>query len=56
MQNARVLQNGILSKNATYRIIVNGNIGPKEIERMIKKLEVDKEILLESMEENQENL
>jgi hypothetical protein len=46
----RVLQDGILSQNATYKIIVTGKIGSKEIERLIKKLEIDKEILAD--EEN----
>jgi len=50
MTGERVLQDGILSQNATYRIIVNGKVGPKEIDRLIKKLEVDKEILAESEE------
>lgn len=51
MENERVLQDGILSQNASYRIVVSGKVGPKEIERLIKKLELDKEILAESMEE-----
>lgn len=50
MAGERVLQDGILSQNATYRIIVNGKVGPKEIDRLIKKLEVDKEILAEPEE------
>jgi hypothetical protein len=37
-----------LSKDASFRLIVSGNIGVKEIERLIKKLELDKEILAES--------
>lgn len=45
MENERVLSDGLLSKTATYRVIVSGPIGPKEIDRLIKKLEVDKEIL-----------
>lgn len=45
MAGERVLQDGILSQGATYRIIVSGKIGPKEIDRLIKKLELDKEIL-----------
>lgn len=53
MYGERVLQDGILSKDATYRIIVSGKIGPKEVERMIKKLELDKEILADSSEEDE---
>lgn len=41
----RELQSGMLSKGAGYRVIVSGQIGVKEIERLIKKLEMDKEIL-----------
>jgi hypothetical protein len=41
----RELTKGILAKDASFRLIVSGNIGVKEIERLIKKLELDKEIL-----------
>jgi hypothetical protein len=34
-----------LAKDASFRLIVSGNIGVKEIERLIQKLEIDKEIL-----------
>lgn len=44
-QVERELQTGMLSSHSTYRILVSGDIGLKEIERMIKKLEFDKEIL-----------
>jgi hypothetical protein len=43
----RVLQSGMLSKTASYRVIVSGHVGEAEIERLLKKLEVDKEILAE---------
>ena len=36
---------GMLAKEASFRLIVTGNIGVKEIERLIQKLEIDKEIL-----------
>ncbi len=45
MENERVLADGILLKTATFRVVVSGTIGPKEIERLIKKLEMDKVIL-----------
>lgn len=45
MEGERVLSDGILSKEANYRVIVSGPIGVREIERLIKKLELDKEIL-----------
>jgi hypothetical protein len=41
----RVLQSGILSKEASYRVIVSGPVGTAEIDRLLKKLEMDKEIL-----------
>lgn len=47
MEHERVLSDGLLSKGATYRLIVSGHVGLKEIERLIKKLEIDKEILAE---------
>jgi hypothetical protein len=41
----RVLQSGMLSKSASFRVIVSGQVGVAEIERLVKKLEMDKEIL-----------
>jgi hypothetical protein len=41
----RELQTGILSRNAGFRVLVTGQIGVAEIERLIAKLEMDKEIL-----------
>lgn len=41
----RILQSGMLSKSASYRVIVSGPVGVAEIDRLLKKLEVDKEIL-----------
>jgi hypothetical protein len=37
-------------KDASFRPIVSGNIGVKEIERLIQKLEIDKEILADQDE------
>jgi hypothetical protein len=36
---------GQIRTDTSFRLIVTGNIGVKEIERLIKKLELDKEIL-----------
>jgi hypothetical protein len=47
MAGERELTTGLLSKDANFRLIVSGNVGVKEIERLIKKLELDKEILAE---------
>jgi len=41
----RELTAGILSKETTFRLLVRGPAGVKEIERLIRKLELDKEIL-----------
>lgn len=45
MAGERELTTGLLAKDASFRLIVTGEIGVKEIERLIKKLELDKEIL-----------
>jgi hypothetical protein len=45
MAGERELTTGMLAKGASFRLIVTGNIGVKEIERLIQKLEIDKEIL-----------
>jgi hypothetical protein len=39
------LTTGLLAKEASFRLIVSSKIGVKEIERLIQKLEIDKEIL-----------
>ncbi|HLH10949.1 MAG TPA: hypothetical protein VKV77_03595 [Methylovirgula sp.] len=48
MDGERELTTGLLSKDASFRLIVSGNVGVKEIERLIKKLELDKEILADT--------
>jgi hypothetical protein len=45
MEGERELTTGLLSKEASFRLIVTGKIGEKEIDRLIKKLQLDKEIL-----------
>jgi|SRR5665213_780697 len=45
MADERELTTGLLAKDASFRLIVTGQIGVKEIERLIQKLEIDKEIL-----------
>jgi hypothetical protein len=51
MAGERELTTGMLAKEASFRLIVTGNIGVKEIERLIKKkLELDKEILADQDE------
>jgi hypothetical protein len=41
----RVLQSGLLSRAASYRVIVSGPVGEAELDRLIAKLEMDKAIL-----------
>jgi hypothetical protein len=48
MAGERELTTGMLAKEASFRLIVSGNIGVKEIERLIQKLEIDKEILADT--------
>jgi len=38
----------MLSKQSSYRVIVSGPVGVAEIERLIAKIEMDKDILAES--------
>jgi len=48
MEGERELTTGLLSKNASFRLIVSGEVGPKEIERLIAKLKLDKDILADT--------
>ena len=48
MAGERELTTGLLSKDANFRLIVSGKVGVKEIERLIAKLNLDKEILAEA--------
>jgi hypothetical protein len=50
----RELVTGLLSKEASFRLIVSEPIGEKEIERLIKKLTLDKEILADQDNEESE--
>jgi len=54
MAGERELTTGLLAKDASFRLIVSGNIGVKEIERLIQKLEIDKEILADQEVETKE--
>jgi hypothetical protein len=54
MASERELTTGLLAKEASFRLIVSGKIGVKEIERLIQKLEIDKEILADQEGEAKE--
>jgi hypothetical protein len=47
MEGERTLLKGILSSDADFEVLVSGPVGVKEIERLIRKLEFDKENLAE---------
>ena len=53
MAGERELTTGLLAKEASFRLIVRGKIGVKEIERLIQKLEIDKEIPANQDEQNE---
>jgi hypothetical protein len=50
MEGERELTTGLLSKDANFRLIVSGKVGEKEIDRLIRKLQLDKEILADAGE------
>lgn len=52
MAGERELTTGLLAKDASFRLIVTGKIGAKEIDRLIAKLQLDKEILAEVDEDD----
>lgn len=55
MENERVLTSGLLSKSASFRVLVEGPVSDKEIDRLIAKLELDKEILAEESSDKTEH-
>lgn len=48
----RVLQSGLLSKGASFRLIVSGHIGKAEFEKLLAKLDLDKDILVDEDDAN----
>jgi hypothetical protein len=42
---------GLLSKETSYRLVVSGDLGPKEIGKLIKLLEAQKAVLSDDDEE-----
>jgi hypothetical protein len=54
MTGERELTTGLLSKDSSFRLIVSGQVGVKEIERLIAKLKIDKEILAEQLDDEAE--
>lgn len=47
-EECREFASGFLSKDASFRLFVSGTIGVKEIECLIRKLQIDKDILAEA--------
>jgi hypothetical protein len=54
MTAERQLASGLLSKSATFRLIVSGAVGVKELEWLIAKLQVDRNILVEQRTDEQQ--
>lgn len=48
----REISSGLLSRESTYRLIVSGVFGEKEIKRLIAKLKLDEQILADQDEDN----
>lgn len=46
--NERELVSGLLSRDSGFRVLVYGPVGPREIDRLIAKLQLDRDILAES--------
>lgn len=55
MAGEQELATGLLSKDASFRLIFSGQVGVKEIERLIQKLEIDKEIVADQPDETQDD-
>jgi hypothetical protein len=45
MEGERELSSGMLAASTSFRLLVKGRVGAKEIERLIRKLELDRDIL-----------
>jgi hypothetical protein len=45
VEGERELASGLLSKQTSFRLLVTGPLGIKEIEVLIRKLEIDKEVI-----------
>jgi hypothetical protein len=52
MEGEHELTAGLLSKTASFGLIVSGNVGAKETERLIAKLKLDKEIRADQGSDN----
>lgn len=52
----REVASGILSRRTRFRLLVEGPLGAEEIERLIRKLDLDKEFLAEDGDEEQKEL
>ncbi len=53
-QGEREWLRGSLSKETSYRLIVPGDLGPKEIGKLIKILKAQKAVLSDDDSENEE--
>jgi hypothetical protein len=55
MLEKREMTTELLAREASFRLIVSGKVPVKEIERLIQKLEIDKEILVDQEDEEAAN-
>lgn len=51
IESQRILTSGMLSKGTSFEVRVVGPVGVKEIETLIRKLEIDKDILAEELDD-----
>lgn len=51
----REILSGFLSRETSFRLLIRGSLGAKEIDRLIKKLEIDREIFVDVEQRADEN-
>ena len=51
----REVASGLISKNTRFKLIISGELGPKEIDNLIRKLEIDRDLLSDEKEDDLEN-
>lgn len=54
IETEREFKSGLLGRNASFRLIVVGSVGVKEIQHLIKHLKLDLEILEEQQKASAE--
>lgn len=54
MAGEREFKSGLLGKGTSFRLLVNGPVGAKEIDRLIASLKLDKDILSDTEGETEQ--